>query len=81
MWKAGLGSESTVLGVGSPGGLSAYSEKDTQYIYGNMIRSGMGDGGTERFYKDEAGTMMVEYKGGVAGKEGLMVRLDEMPKP
>ena len=73
MWKAGLGSESTVLGVGSPGGLSAYSEKDTQYIYGNMIRSGMGDGGTERFYKDEAGTMMVEYKGGVAGKEGFTV--------
>jgi hypothetical protein len=73
MWKAGLSSESTVLGVGSPGGLSAYSEKDTQYIYGNMIRSGMGDGGTERFYKDEAGTMMVEYKGGVAGKEGFTV--------
>jgi len=38
-----------------------------------MIRSGMGDGGTERFYKDEAGTMMVEYKGGVAGKEGFTV--------
>lgn len=73
MWKAGLGSESTVLGVGSPGGLSAYSDKDRQYIYGNMIRSGMGDGGTERFYKDEAGTMMVEYKGGVAGKEGFTV--------
>lgn len=73
MWKAGLSSESTVLSVGSPGGLSAYSEKDTQYIYGNMIRSGMGDGGTERFYKDEAGTMMVEYKGGVAGKEGFTV--------
>jgi hypothetical protein len=38
-----------------------------------MIRSGMGNGGTERFYKDEAGTMMVEYKGGVAGKEGFTV--------
>jgi len=75
-FKAGLDSESTILNIGSPGGLAVYSEPDRQYLYGRMIRNGMGEGGTERFY-DEDGVMMVEYKGGVAGDKGFTAVAEE----
>ena len=75
-FKAGLSSESTILNIGSPGGLAVYSEPDRQYLYGRMIRNGMGEGGTERFY-DEDGVMMVEYKGGVAGDKGFKAVAEE----
>lgn len=75
-FKAGLSSESIILNIGSPGGLAVYSERDRQYLYGRMIRNGMGEGGTERFY-DEDGVMMVEYKGGVAGDKGFTAVAEE----
>jgi hypothetical protein len=75
-FKAGLDSESTVLGVGSPGGLSAYSEADRQYLDGRLIRAGLGQGGVERLYEED-GVMMVEYKGGVAGKKGFTAVAEE----
>ena len=75
-FKAGLDSESTILGVGSPGGLSAYSEADRQYLDGRLIRAGLGQGGVERLYEED-GVMMVEYKGGVAGKKGFTAVAEE----
>ena len=75
-FKAGLDSESTVLGIGSPGGLAVYSEADRQYLDGRLIRAGLGQGGVERLYEED-GVMMVEYKGGVAGEKGFTAVAEE----
>lgn len=68
--------DTQVLSVGRAGGIAAYDSKDEQWLLGHMVRAGLGDGAVERFYDDEDGVMMVEYKGGIAGEGFTAVAAD-----
>ena len=68
--------DTQVLSVGRPGGIAVYDNKDEQWLLGHMTRAGLGDGAVERFYDDENGVMMVEYKGGIAGEGFTAVAAD-----
>jgi len=68
--------DTQILSVGRAGGIAAYDSKDEQWLLGHMVRAGLGDGAVERFYDDEDGVMMVEYKGGIAGEGFTAVAAD-----
>jgi len=70
-FQARMADDDAVLSAGKPGGLALYEDKDQQYLYGYMQRSGLGNGATETFYENEDGVMMVEYKGGIIPGNGF----------